>query len=91
MVPEVYRRFKFFGSEYIPAFAFSEDSASCSDDECAFIDAVANMTKSLKDWELVGLTHRPGSAWDKVFSESKRDSVISESDMRKEFDDLWSK
>jgi len=91
VVPEVYRRFKFFGSEYIPKIAFSEDSTSCSDDECAFIDAVANMTKSLKDWELVGLTHRPGSAWYKVFSEGKRDAVISETDMCEEFNNLWGK
>lgn len=91
VVPEVYRRFKIFGSKYIPEFAFSEDLTACNADECAFIDAVANMTKSIEDWELVGLTHRAGSAWAKAYSENKRGIVISESDMRKEFDDLWSK
>ncbi|MBO5833821.1 MAG: SocA family protein [Alphaproteobacteria bacterium] len=91
VVPEVYQRFKFFGSDYIPEIAFGENLTSCSEDECAFIDAVANMTKNIKDWELVGLTHRDGSAWKKVYSNNRNSCVISEEDMKKEFEDLWSK
>lgn len=89
VVPEVYRRFKIFGASPIPQIVFDDELCQCSDDENAFISAVANMTKNLKDWELVGLTHRPGSAWAKLYSENSNDKIISEQDMLKEYQELW--
>lgn len=91
VIPKVYGEFKKYSNSYIPKSAFSEKVKECNKDENDFIDKIAKLTKDIKGWQLVGLTHRSGTAWDKNFKDNILYSIIPEEDMKDEFKNVWSK
>lgn len=84
--PIVYNRLKMFGSYYISAVAFNDINETLTKDENEFITAVVNSTRKLEDWQLVGLTHREGTAWSNTF----HGQPISIEAMKQEYARLWS-
>lgn len=88
--PVVYNRFKMFGSHCINAIAFKDVSDQLTKDENEFITAVVDSTKQLEDWQLVGLTHRDGTAWSNTFN-NQPFQTISIDAMKQEYACLWSK
>lgn len=84
--PMVYNRLKIFGSHYISAVAFSDVKETLSKDENEFLAAVVESTRKLEDWQLVGLTHRAGTAWSNTFN----GEPISIEAMKQEYARLWS-
>lgn len=89
VVSEVYHRFKYLGIMPIPSYEFIDDTNDYNDDECRFISKMIEMTKGLKGWELVAITHRKGSAWTKTFKPGIEFLEISEKDMKNEYTNLW--
>ena len=91
VVRSVYDRFKMYGSMHIPERSFDDISGhKCSDEEYEFVSGIAEATKDLHDWQLVGLTHRDGTAWKKRYTPFMSNE-ISETDMRDEFESIWKK
>ncbi len=91
VVPEVYRRFKIFGNKSVQEWAFPEINEECSDEENGFIAEVSKLLSDLKPFQLVNLTHRKGTAWEKVYVPGAKNTYISEDDMKKEYADVWQK
>ena len=89
VVPEVYHKFKYFVDTPIPEFAFPRDIEQCDSDECKFIDEMVELTKGLKGWELVAITHRQGTAWSNTYQEGIKFLEISDDNMRAEYKNLW--
>jgi len=89
VILDLYHEFKVYGRVPIPKTAFPSDLDSCSDEDKVFIDNVAELTKNLKDWQLVGLTHRKGTAWDKNHKTGTFHTEIPISDMTDEFNNVW--
>lgn len=92
VIPDVYHRFKFCASDPIPPVMFDGLAEhSCSEEDTQFVESIAEATKSLRDWQLVGLTHRNGTAWDKVFHSNGSGAQITKQDMQEEFRNVWKK
>lgn len=89
VAPMVYHQFKIFGSKPIQAWAFPTTENDCSDEENAFIDAIAKLLVQMKPSRLVSLTHREGTGWYKNYSPGAIGQRISEEDMLDEFREVW--
>ncbi len=89
VVRHVYDRFKIYGSMPIQPVALADTAEhKCSEEEYGFISGIAEATKDLRDWQLVGLTHRDGTAWKKRYNPFISNE-ISERDMREEYEKVW--
>lgn len=91
VIPDVYHKFKIFGNKSIQKWAFPEIKEECSAEENSFISAVAKLLSELKPFQLVGLTHRKDTAWEKVYVPGAKDIYISEDDMKQEYLRVWKK
>lgn len=90
VIPDVYYRLRSCGSMPILPIMFGENSdEGCSGEEFEFVSSIAEATKNLRDWQLVGLTHRNGTAWQKKFDPNEFGTQITEQDMREEFNSVW--
>ena len=91
VIPDVYHKFKSFFATSIQQYAFEKlGNDLCNEDECKFIDKISEMVYGLKGWELVAITHRPGSAWSNIYRPGAKHLQISVDDMKKEYQELWS-
>lgn len=91
VVPDVYHKFKYFVDTPIPEYAFPQDLEECDIEECEFINNMVDITKGLKGWELVAITHRKGTAWSNTYQPGIKFLKISDKDMKDEYVNLWDK
>ncbi len=93
VVRDVYDKFKMYGSMPIQPIMFADMTEhKCTDEDREFVEGIAEATKDLRDWQLVGLTHRDGTAWKKRYNQfTPTSNVITEDDMRDEFEHIWKK
>ena len=89
VVPEVYRRFKIFGDKYIQKWAFPNIERNCTEKEDRFISSIAYILSELKPYQLVNLTHRQGTAWEKKYIPGAKNIIIPEDLMKAEYKDVW--
>ena len=87
--PEVYNRLRVFGRHHVSSMAFNDVNDALTKDEKDFITAVVNSTKLLEDWQLVGLTHRDGTAWSVTFRNRPYQAIPTDA-MKQEYACLWS-
>lgn len=91
VVPEVYQMFKKFGSNPIEKWSFPECEDTCSASEKKFVQELAQSMSRVSSANLVALTHRKGSGWEKNYLPGNLGIKISEEDMKREYKDLWLK
>lgn len=91
VVPEVYHELKYAGNSAIPPFLFPLRRGNLEHEEISFISEIYNMVKDFRGWELVAITHRDGGAWSNNYEPGKHGILISSEDMKREYDNLWSK
>ena len=91
VIPDVYHKFKIFGNKPVEEWAFPKISEKCDEDETKFIEFTSKALSELKAYQLVDLTHRKGTAWEKSYIPSAKNTYISEEDMKKEYEDIWKK
>lgn len=91
VAPVVYHKFKMFGSRPIQRWAFPDFNENCSSDENRFIKDISKSLISIKPSNLVGLTHRSGTGWEKNYVPGAKGVIISEQDMLDEYDSVWLK
>lgn len=89
--PAVYHKFKMFGSRPIQRWAFPVFNESCSHDENNFIESISKSLINIAPSNLVGLTHRPGTGWEKRYIPGAKGVTISEQDMQEEYEKVWLK
>lgn len=79
--PAVYHAFKSFGRSPVSLpDGYVEPTGDVADAASAVVDAVMQKYGSLSAFDLVNLTHRPGSAWSNTYVEGK-DVVITLDDI----------
>lgn len=89
VAPVVYREFKMFGNKPIEKWAFPQTENKCGEDKKEFISGIAERALQLRTSQLVGLTHREHTGWQKRYGCA--DDEISVEDMANEFKNVWMK
>jgi uncharacterized phage-associated protein len=87
--PQVYNEFKIFGSKPVEEWAFLNiKNITNLEEENEFIKWTINLLKEKTPFNLVALTHRKGTAWDKRFVPGLK-NTITEHDMLEEYNRFW--
>ena len=85
VLPSIYRRARIYGSEVIPASAFSSHLAALSTVEDALIVEVTESLRDLTPGQLVALTHQDDGAWASHYVPGEKGIVIPNQDIFQEY------
>lgn len=88
VIPDLYKKMKIFGAGIIENYSLLFDvkeEKEISEEKLDFLRRNVLSLNKLTGAQLVSLTHRKGSAWDKNY----RGLEISDNDMIEEFERFW--
>ena len=89
VIPELYHSFKLYYSNPIPeAHYLKSDSVEVSGDATALLESVWQAYGDKTAIELVDMTHKVGTPWEKTFERSVSNSIIKDELISAYFDGL---
>lgn len=85
VVPSIYFRFRDFGADPVTE---TVEEVELDADSLHIVQSVVEKFGQLSPWQLVKLTHREGSPWQRVWSEKER-SVIPDEVIKAHYDEIY--
>ena len=88
VMPSLYRKIKFFGSDKVIDIFPSQADAK-GREETEIIREVADFFKDKKPHDLVTIAHHPKGAWAKNYNSLRRNIKIPNADIQEEYNNLY--
>ena len=90
VIPELYHTLKMFGAENVEDIFWNAEDIS-NQEKMDFIKTNAPILAKLTSSQLVNITHRENTAWNKKYIPNKKNIPITTDDIMDEFKNCWEK